>query len=108
MEILSEGAGQLVCCNQPMELMKEKTEDQGQEKHVPIIEKTESGFKVKVGSVQHPMEKEHFIQWIELIADDKIYRKFLSPNQIPEAEFKINAKEVQAREYCSIHGLWTS
>ena len=107
-EVLHEGQGELVCCGQPMKMMSEKTEDQGQEKHVPIVEKTENTFKVKVGSVEHPMESEHYIEWIELIADGKSYRKFLKAGDKPEAEFCISAENVRAREYCTLHGLWTS
>lgn len=110
-EILHAGTGQLVCCNQPMELLKEKTQDEGLEKHVPVIEKTAKGVKIKVGSVSHPMEDNHYIEWIELIVGNKIWRKFLEPNQTPEAEFEIkidDLKTVQAREYCNLHGLWKS
>ena len=75
-------------------------------KHVPVIEKTEGGYKVKVGSVAHPMEEKHYIEWIELIADGRAYRQFLEPGQAPEAMFKIEAAGVTAREYCNLHGLW--
>jgi superoxide reductase len=105
-EVLHEGAGQLVCCNKPMELLKEQTADVGKEKHVPVIEKTDSGVEVKIGSVPHPMEEKHYIEWIEIIADGKVYREFLSPGDKPEAEFKIKAEELEAREYCNIHRLW--
>jgi len=107
-EVLHAGVGQLVCCGQPMELLKEKTEDTGLEKHVPVIEKTDSGFRVKVGSIQHPMEENHYIEWIELIVDDKIYRRFLKPGEKPEAGFEIKAEKATSREYCSVHGLWKS
>ena len=89
-----------------MELLKEKTEDAGNEKHVPVIEKTEKGIKVKVGSIPHPMEEKHYIEWIEIIADGISYRKFLKPGEKPEAEFGIRAEKIEAREYCNIHGLW--
>ncbi len=105
-EVLHIGIGELVCCGQPMELQKEKTEDQGNEKHVPVIEKIENGFKIKVGSVEHPMEDTHYIEWIEIITDEKIYRKYLKPGQKPEAEFLINAENIIVREYCNVHGLW--
>jgi len=107
-EVLHSGVGQLVCCGQPMELLKEKTEDVGQEKHVPVIEKTGRGIRVKVGEIPHPMEKNHFIEWIELIAGGKVYRKFLKPGDKPEAEFGLKAEKIEAREYCNIHGLWKS
>ena len=107
-DLLHDGKGQLVCCGKPMDLLEAKTEDEGMEKHVPVVEKTGNGFKVKVGSIPHPMEAEHFIQWIELIADGVSYRKFLKPGEAPEAEFEIKAENVSAREYCNLHGLWKS
>ena len=107
-EVLHAGAGTLVCCGQPMNLMKENTVDASKEKHVPIIEKTTEGIKVKVGSVPHPMEEKHYIEWIEIIADGKIYRQFLKLGNKPEATFKIDAQNIIAREYCNIHGLWRS
>ncbi len=105
-EVLHGGAGELVCCGQAMQLIEAGTVDAAKEKHVPVIEKTENGFKVKVGSVAHPMEEKHYIEWIELIADGKCYREFLKPGQTPEAEFCIQATNVTAKEYCNIHGLW--
>jgi superoxide reductase len=107
-EVLHEGVGELVCCNQPMKLLEAKTKDEGQEKHVPVVEKTDAGFKVKVGSVEHPMEEKHHIEWIEAIADGKAYRAFLKPGDTPEAEFCIESDTITAREHCNIHGLWTS
>jgi len=107
-EILHEGAGELVCCGQPMKLYEENTVDAAKEKHVPVVEKFEGGFKVKVGSVPHPMEEKHYIEWIEVIADGKAYRQFLNPGEAPEATFKIDAERITAREYCSIHALWRS
>jgi len=106
-EVLFGGEGELVCCGQPMKLFKENTVDAAKEKHVPVIEKLpEGGFKVKVGSVPHPMEEKHYIQWIEVIADGKAYRQFLEPGVAPEAVFKIDAASIVAREYCNLHGLW--
>ena len=107
-EVLHTGVGTLVCCGQPMELLTEKTEDVGLEKHVPVIAKTETGYLVKVGSIPHPMEENHYIEWIELIADGKYCRKFLKPGEKPEVFFEVKAEEVSAREYCNIHGLWKS
>jgi superoxide reductase len=105
-EVLHGGAGALVCCGEPMTLYKENTVDAAKEKHVPVIEKIDGGFKVKVGSIAHPMEEKHYIEWIELIADGKACRQFLKPGQAPEATFMIDAVSVAAREYCNIHGLW--
>ncbi|KYO68665.1 desulfoferrodoxin [Thermovenabulum gondwanense] len=107
-EVVHTGKGQLVCCGKPMNLLVENTVDASKEKHVPVIEKIEGGFKVKVGSVPHPMEEKHFIEWIELITDKGILREFLAPGQAPEAVFCTDADKVTAREYCNIHGLWSA
>lgn len=108
-EVLHAGVGQLVCCNEPMQLMKEKTEDSSVEKHVPYIDKAANGVLVKVGQNQdHPMEEKHYIEWIQIIADGASYRKFLKPGDKPQAEFKIKADNIAAREYCNVHGLWKS
>jgi superoxide reductase len=105
-EVLHGGGGELVCCGEPMKLMVENTVDAAKEKHVPVIEKIAGGVKVKVGSVAHPMEAKHYIEWIEIIADGKAYRQFLNPGDAPEATFKVEAEKISAREYCNIHGLW--
>jgi superoxide reductase len=89
-----------------MKLLVEGSVDAAQEKHVPVIEKTANGIKVTVGSVAHPMENAHFIEWIEIIADGKAYRQFLNPGDAPEAVFQVDADQVTAREYCNLHGLW--
>ncbi len=104
--VLHGGKGELVCCGAPMILLKEGSVDAALEKHVPVIEKIEGGYKVKVGSVAHPMEEKHYIEWIELIADNRSYLYFLDPGEVPEAEFKVEAENISAREYCNIHGLW--
>lgn len=105
-EVLHIGAGELVCCGQPMLLMSENTVDAAREKHVPVITKVTDGYKVAVGAVPHPMEAKHWIEWIELIADGTIYRQNLNPGEAPEATFFIKADTVTAREYCNLHGLW--
>jgi superoxide reductase len=105
-EVLHGGAGELVCCGQAMNLLAENTVDAAKEKHVPVVEKTSEGVKVSVGSVAHPMEAKHYIEWIEIIADGKSYRQFLNPGETPEATFKVDAEDVTAREYCNLHGHW--
>jgi len=105
-EILHAGRGELVCCGKPMKLFKENTVDAAKEKHVPVLEKSADGVKVKVGSVAHPMEDKHYIEWVELLVDGKAYRQFLNPGEAPEALFDIKADNVEAREYCNLHGLW--
>lgn len=105
-EVLHAGKGQLVCCNEPMKLITENTVDASLEKHVPVIEKTQNGIKIKVGSIPHPMEEKHWIEWIEVIVDGKLYRQYLAPGQAPEAFFEITGEKILAREYCNLHGLW--
>jgi len=106
-EGLHEGTGDLVCCGEEMKLFTENTVDAAKEKHVPVVEKVDGGFKVRIGEVAHPMEDSHYIEWIEVIAGDKIYREFLKPGGVPEAFFPIEADSVKAREYCNLHGLWS-
>ncbi len=105
-ESIHAGDGSMECCGKPMDILKENTTDAAEEKHVPVIEKIDDGFKVAVGSVAHPMEENHYIEWIELIADGKAYRQFLNPGDSPVAEFMLSADKVTAREHCNLHGLW--
>lgn len=105
-ELVHVGGGQLVCCGEPMKLLTENTSDGAREKHVPVIEKVPGGWRVTVGAVVHPMEEKHYIEWIELIADDKVYRRHLKPGDKPEAIFAVEASSLIAREYCNLHGLW--
>lgn len=107
-ELLHAGGGALYCCNAPMVYLAENTVDAAQEKHVPVVEKTDSGYLVKVGSVPHPMTEDHLIMWIELIADGVVHRKFLSPGDEPQATFDVQADNVTAREFCNLHGVWRS
>jgi superoxide reductase len=105
-EVMVGGPGNLACCGEDMVLLSENTVDAAQEKHVPVVEKIEGGYKVKVGEVAHPMEEKHYIEWIELIAGDCTYACFLKPGDAPEAVFKTGATGVTAREHCNIHGHW--
>ena len=105
-EVMHGGDGALVCCGAPMKLMVEGTTDAAKEKHVPVLEKTANGYKVKVGAVAHPMEEKHWIQWVELVADGVSYTRFLKPGDVPEAEFCVSGNNVYAREYCNLHGHW--
>ncbi len=107
-EVFHGGAKDLTCCGQKMELKEENNQDAATEKHVPVIEKIDGGYKVTVGEVAHPMTPEHYIEWIELIAGDQVLTQFLSPDDAPEAIFKTDATDVYAREYCNIHGHWTN
>ncbi|OGQ95242.1 MAG: desulfoferrodoxin [Deltaproteobacteria bacterium RIFOXYD12_FULL_57_12] len=107
-EMVHTGAGELVCCGEPMKLQVENTVDASREKHVPVVEKIDGGFKVTIGSVAHPMEEKHYIEWIELVAGDAAYRQFLKPGAKPEATFLIAAAQATGRAYCNLHGLWKS
>lgn len=104
--VLHAAAGELVCCGQPMNLLEENTTDAATEKHVPVIERTADGIKVKIGEVPHPMEQKHFIEWIDLLADDEWHIAFLEPGGAPEAFFPVKADGATAREFCNLHGLW--
>ena len=105
-EVLHGGAGTLVCCGEDMVLLKENTTDAAQEKHVPVMEKTEHGIKVTVGSAPHPMEEKHYIEWIEVLSGGKAYREFLNPGEEPSAVFCVDGDIDAVREHCNIHGLW--
>ncbi len=105
-EVVHAGAPALVCCGQEMNLLEEKTADSSVEKHVPVVEKVDGGIKVKVGSVPHPMEDKHFIEWIQVIAGNKKYTEFLNPGKPAEAFFPINESPITVREFCNLHGLW--
>ncbi len=109
--VLEVGGGTLVCCDKDMDKMQEKTgEAEGKEKHVPVIESTDAGIRVTVGSVPHPMEEDHYIELIQLVQGDKIIAgKKLNPGDAPVAEFCFVAGEgIKARAYCNKHGLWIS
>ena len=104
-EIMHMAGGTLTCCGQPMELLTENTVDAAKEKHVPVVEAIEGGYKV---SVEHPMQDNHYIEWIELVEENKIQRVHLKPGDKPEAVFYTDCKNVYAREYCNLHGHWSS
>ena len=106
-EMQNEGVGELHCCGQPMVKLDGRTEDTGQEKHVPVVEEAEGGIKVKVGSVEHPMEEKHYIKFIEVLTADKVIKAELKPGQKPEAEFCVKKDDIQeVREFCNVHMLW--
>ena len=105
-EIVGKAGGTLVCCGKPMLLLEENSVNAAVEKHVPVVEQNGKEVFVKVGEVPHPMTEEHYIQWIEVITENKTYKKFLKPNEKPEATFIIDEVIVSVREYCNLHGLW--
>ncbi len=105
-EVLHAEKPSMSCCNQPMTILTENTVDAAVEKHIPVIEKIEGGYLVKTGSVAHPMEDSHLIEWIELNADGLVYRKFLKSGDKPEATFFTDAENATARSFCNLHGFW--
>ncbi len=107
-EVIHAGEGDLSCCGQEMKLLSENTVDAAKEKHVPVIEVGNGNVKVTIGSVAHPMEEKHYIEWIELVADGKAYRQFLNPGDAPTATFNVTATKLSARELCNLHGVWSA
>jgi superoxide reductase len=107
-EVLHGGKGSLVCCGQDMTLLAENSVDAAVEKHVPVVEESDGRITVKVGSVPHPMEDDHYIEWVQLLVGDTAYRIFLNPGGAPEGTFDAPAGDVVAREYCNLHGHWKS
>lgn len=107
-EVLHASAGELTCCGEAMRLLHENTTDAALEKHIPVLTQHPTGVDAVVGSVLHPMEDKHFIEWIEVLADGRVYRQFLNPGEAPAAVFCITAQDIVAREFCNLHGLWRS
>jgi len=113
-EVLHEAAGELVCCGEPMKVFEEKTKDEGQEKHLPVVEhlpedvcRGGDGIKVKIGEVPHPMEDTHYIEWVEVkTKGGKVGKKFLKPGDSVEMEFHTREDIIEVRAYCNVHGLW--
>jgi superoxide reductase len=107
-EVLHAAAGELACCSEPMRWLKENTTEAALEKHIPVLTRTAEGVDAVVGSVAHPMEEKHYIEWIEVITDGRLQRQFLQPGQPPSAVFCLKEDGLSAREYCNLHGLWRS
>jgi len=107
-DVAHGAAGALWCCKQPMDLLTENSTDAAVEKHIPVVEKVEGGYKVFVGSTEHPMTDAHYIEWIEVLTENEVYKKYLSPTDKPEVFFKLDTEIVKARAYCNLHGLWRS
>lgn len=105
-EVRHASIGELVCCGQPMEHLYEKNHDQGLEKHVPIVTQTNNGLLVKIGSVAHPMEEKHYIEFVEVIVEGEIHIKYFKPGDKPEHEFRVRGNKYNVREYCNVHGMW--
>lgn len=107
-EVVHASGGQLVCCGKPMTLVTENSVEASTEKHIPVIERKDGEVLVQVGSVAHPMLEEHHIEWIELITENRVYRKYLKAGDEPKASFKLcnSVTTFTVREYCNLHGLW--
>lgn len=105
-EVKHAGAGELVCCGQPMKLLTANTEDAATEKHVPVVERTEDGIVVKVGEIDHPMTDDHYIEWIKIVTENKTWTVYLLPGDEPRAIFDSTAESISVYAYCNLHGLW--
>ena len=104
--LIKDGGGELVCCGKPMVKLEPNTVDAAQEKHVPVYEKKGDILSVQVGSVEHPMTAEHYIEWIAVETPDMMQRHVLAPGEKPRAEFHVNSDEIEVFAYCNLHGLW--
>jgi len=107
-EVVHSGAGSMICCGKNMDRVTENTTDAATEKHVPVIELSDGTVAVKVGDVAHPMEDAHYIEWIEILVEDKVYRQYLKAGEPAQVIFNVSAATVTARAYCNLHGLWTA
>ncbi|MEI7856225.1 MAG: desulfoferrodoxin [Methanomicrobiales archaeon] len=107
-KVVHASGGTMVCCGQPMTLQAEKTADAGKEKHVPVVEKSGAGIVVKVGSIPHPMEEKHYIEWVEVRTGENVYVRGFKPGEKAEAEFCTADTNAKVRSYCNVHGLWTN
>ncbi|OFI07440.1 desulfoferrodoxin [Clostridium acetireducens DSM 10703] len=105
-EVLHKGEGKLECCGKNMIILSENITDATLEKHIPLLEKSQGGIIIKVGKEEHPMTEKHNIEWIEVITNNKTYRKCLKANERAEAIFKIDEEILAVRAYCNLHGLW--
>ena len=106
--LMAVGRGDLVCCQKPMRLLVEQHKEAGKEKHVPVVERTEHGIRVRIGSIPHPMEDRHFIEWIEVRNGPLALLRMLKPDEPPEGEFPLRETNVKVRCYCTMHGLWAN
>ena len=107
-KVYHEADGILSCCGKEMVQQIENTTDAAVEKHVPVITKIKDGFEVQVGETLHPMGEDHYIEWIELIVDDRwVTTAFLKPGDEPKVIFKgCLGDKVEAKAYCNLHGYW--
>ena len=106
--LINDGGVPMVCCGEKMTELVANTVDAAKEKHVPVVEQNGNTVTVKVGSVAHPMEEKHFIQWVYIQTEHGGQRRAFNPGDVPEATFVLapGDKFVAAYEYCNLHGLW--
>ncbi len=106
-EILHAGSGALICCGEAMTLIEAKTSAQEvNEKHTPVKENASEGCIIKVGSIPHPMEEKHYIEWIEIKTKNGVFKKYLKAGDKPEIVCSCECEPILLRAYCNIHGLW--
>lgn len=95
-----------ICCGQPMQLLTANTTDGAREKHVPVVTREGNTVSVNVGSVDHPMISEHYIEWIALQTENGVRIVYLEPGQAPKADFLADEQVKAVYAYCNLHGLW--
>ena len=105
-DLLHDGGRQLTCCDTLMRELVANTQEASEEKHIPVIERSEKELLVRVGEVEHPMDENHYIEWIAIVSGKTVIRRFLSPGDKPEARFAPNSKDIEVFAYCNLHGLW--
>ena len=106
-EVVKDKNIPIVCCGKPMEELKANTVDASQEKHVPVVEISGDTVNVKVGSAAHPMEEDHYIEWIYVVTEQGVFARCLKPGEAPEATIDLQGQTpISVFEYCNKHGLW--
>lgn len=104
-EIINEGANNTICCDEQMIEIVPNKSDGAKEKHVPYISIDGCNVNVKIGETCHPMNEEHYIEWIACCYDDLVVKKYLKPQDKPEAVFEYR-DNMKIYSYCNLHGLW--
>lgn len=105
--LINDAGVPMMCCGQKMEALVPNTTEASGEKHLPTVTVADGKVTVNVGSVNHPMTAEHYIQWIYLETENGGQRKALKPDSAPTASFCIgDDKPVAVYAYCNLHGLW--
>ena len=106
-EMVHDAKVPVICCGERMEALVPNTVEASGEKHIPAVKVTGNVVEVNVGSVDHPMESVHWIEWVQLVTDKGSYRKWLNPGEAPNVKFLLgDEKPLAVYAYCNLHGLW--